>query len=618
MNPIMLNITSLSNIITRPPPPPPTRPPPPPPTRPPPPPTRPPPPPTTRSPPTRPPTRPPPPPTTLAPLPAQNFRQAGPDGREPKSSVDADNNAVPVSAHQTVNSQFSQFPNFQNHLQSSSKDFREESPRQSQAHEPRAFHTAKLDNDVPKRNFLNQHNSKSSDRKNNERNFRNQKNDNKRNQNKFNNNRDEEQKKEPNRDRNRESSSSTEPHSPTSSSGLTIEEFLTRYPEVKRLSSRFGDDVPNTESPFKSHNFKKHNKKNKKNKSHKSRPQSAPESTPQQHTSFTAFSAPETTPATQPPRITPRQRQTPAPTRPPPTRPPPSRPAPTQPKQEFIQTTQRPRSNKQKSNNRHNNNNNNNVQQFPAYDDYSIDSLDYDYYYDQLVPEHERFFQLPKTDDATPAPFEEKDNNNNGGFQVFTHFNNDQQSQIETRPKPTAAAKQKTRPKPHKPKSLGGGSKSNSVGPPINKPGGPQAGPFGYTDKGTYFEDSHFDGFPERIEMIYQGFVWAMEMFYPGQDSVFHGGVHTILEDKVKRETVNLEGDYIVRVTGRASPYNINRLTFHTKNGKQFGPWGDRHSEDSVDFDVSAPPGQALAFFSGTIDFGVPLRSVSFHWRPIS
>merc|ERR1711936_1474 len=52
----------------------------------------------------------------------------------------------------------------------------------------------------------------------------------------------------------------------------------------------------------------------------------------------------------------------------------------------------------------------------------------------------------------------------------------------------------------------------------------------------------------------------AMEMFYPDQDSVLHGGVHTILEDKVKRETVNLAGDYIVRVSGRASPYNINRL----------------------------------------------------------
>lgn len=108
--------------------------------------------------------------------------------------------------------------------------------------------------------------------------------------------------------------------------------------------------------------------------------------------------------------------------------------------------------------------------------------------------------------------------------------------------------------------------------------------------------------------------------------------MHTILLDKVKKETIPLDGDHIVRVTGRASPYNINRLTFYTRlgntahhlpphhpppAGKKFGPWGDRHSEESVDFDVSAPAGHALAFFSGTIDFGVPLRSVSFHWRPI-
>ena len=39
--------------------------------------------------------------------------------------------------------------------------------------------------------------------------------------------------------------------------------------------------------------------------------------------------------------------------------------------------------------------------------------------------------------------------------------------------------------------------------------------------------------------------------------------------------------------------------------------------QESVDFDVTAPPGHGLAFFSGTIDFGVPLRSISFHWRPI-
>ena len=88
----------------------------------------------------------------------------------------------------------------------------------------------------------------------------------------------------------------------------------------------------------------------------------------------------------------------------------------------------------------------------------------------------------------------------------------------------------------------------------------------------------------------------------------------------MKRETIRLgkSGDRIVRVSGRASPYNINRLTLYTAKGKKYGPYGDRRSEDSVDFDVSAPDGAALAFLSGTVDFGVPLRSVSFHWRPFT
>lgn len=606
---------------TRPPPPPPTRPPQPPPTRPPPPPTRPPPPPPTRPPPP-PPTRPPPPPPTRAKIPpptALPFVQQ----REPKSQESNKNNENSisgVSAHQTVNSQFSQFPNFQNH-QTKNKEV--ESPRQSQRNEQKSFKSPKIeirheeefpdrnfrkDSNVNKQNIAPQHSFKNQHNNNNI-----NKNKNQRNRNQFNDEREEER------------SSGVDSHSPTSSSGLTIEEFLTRYPEVKRLSSRFGDDVPNTESPFKSH--KKHNKghKKKNNKKQKNRPHNnAPNNNAansvaevhQQQTSFTAFSAPETTPATKPPRITPRQRQTEPPRQPPPTRPPPPPSQP--PKQEFILTTPHPKpknNNKHKNNNFQNNHNANSVavqEQNPTYDDYNIDNLDYDYYYDQLVPEHERFFQLPKTEQATPAPIQE----NSGGFQVFTHFNNDN-SDVQSRP-PPPPPKPKKQPKSKSKSSVGGGKSVNNVGPPINKPGGPQAGPFGYTDKGTYFEDSHFNGFPERIEMIYQGFVWAMDMFYPGQDSVLHGGVHTILEDKVKRETVNLDGDYIVRISGRASPYNINRLTFYTKNGKQFGPWGDRHSEDSVDFDVSAPPGQALAFFSGTIDFGVPLRSVSFHWRPIS
>ena len=98
---------------------------------------------------------------------------------------------------------------------------------------------------------------------------------------------------------------------------------------------------------------------------------------------------------------------------------------------------------------------------------------------------------------------------------------------------------------------------------------GPSAGPFGYTEKGTFFIDSHTTGFPESIDMVYQGFVWAFTMNYEDTPGILHGGVHTILLDKVKKETVNLKGDHIVRITGRASPYNINRLTFYTKLGKK-------------------------------------------------
>ena len=62
------------------------------------------------------------------------FRPAGGQEREPKRSSDTageQTNPNSVSAHQTVNSQFSQFPNFQSHLHS-------ESPRQSGRKENKA------------------------------------------------------------------------------------------------------------------------------------------------------------------------------------------------------------------------------------------------------------------------------------------------------------------------------------------------------------------------------------------------------------------------------------------------------------------------------------------------
>merc|ERR1712222_94261 len=232
--------------------------------------------------------------TTLSPPPPPTFR-------EPKSSAVSDSgNQIP--AHRTVNSQFSQFPNFQNHLQG--KPDVEEKPRQSQPviHNDRPFQSAQVDNrdrsQDEKRNFQSAQNNNQNNRINNQQNNRhnsvqqsNRQNNNRpssnqqsnrqsSNQQKFNQRKENQPSNQKNNNRpsktqqkfnqrkennNREESNFVSPsgadsanHSPTSSSGRTIEEFLTRYPEVKRLSSRFGDDVPNTESPFKSH--KKSNK----------------------------------------------------------------------------------------------------------------------------------------------------------------------------------------------------------------------------------------------------------------------------------------------------------------------------------------------------------------------
>lgn len=338
-----------------------------------------------------------------------------------------------------------------------------------------------------------------------------------------------------------------------------------------------------------------------------------PTSTPLiRHTVTEAQEVATTTPRPKP-KITPRQR-TPSPRKAAP------RPPPQTPRPPVLTTASPPRQQDQ--------------------EDYAGDQEDYDYYYDQLVPEHERFFQLPKNSEADSAQTSGEDGGdeeNKAGFAVFTHFSEAPLGQKQNgggNSKPRGGGggggsanrnnrKEKKvpsrRPKVQTSSGFGGG-KANTIAQPRPKPAGdsgPSSGPFGYTEKGTFFIDSHFSGFPKSIDLVYQGFVWAFTMNYDSQPSVLHGGVHTILLDKVKKETINLAGDHIVRVTGRASPYNINRLTLYTKQGRKFGPWGDRHSDESVDFDVSAPAGHGLAFFSGTIDFGVPLRSVSFHWRPI-
>ncbi len=250
--------------------------------------------------------------------------------------------------------------------------------------------------------------------------------------------------------------------------------------------------------------------------------------------------------------------------------------------------------------------------------DYELSSDEYSYlyyedYYEELVPSHHRFNQLEDITTTTNSPPQGVSANVGrpaAQQPLSLNFPNfPQTTQLATPPPPP--------PRPKAPQTA-----TVNVAPPVAVviPSGPstQVGPFGYPDKGKFFSDAHVASFPETIEVIYQGFVWAMKVSYSTEGSIMHGGVHTILKDKVKREIIRLgAGDYVVRVSGRASPYNINRLTLYTAKGKTYGPYGDRRSEESVDFDESAPDGQALAFFSGTVDFGVPLRSMSLHWRPI-
>ena len=520
---------------------------------------------------------------------------------------------------------------------------------------------------------------------------------------------------------------------------FTIEQFLQRYPEVKRLSSRFGDGkngqnrvvggngnqqiVKSKQNGRKGTKRKqgrktKTNKKNNRNRNNRNkgnqqnsqengrrkqksvnrRPSAAKNqnknirgttkkpiavttvttrrpvvitTTTRRPILTTTF-----TPVTSPPANVPRQQQQ-------------QRPRPNQkPKQQQQQQQQQ----QQKGGNNNINNIENSVPDvdFPEGE---LSSADYSYlyyqdYYEELVPVHHRFNQLAQsTTTTTPKPRQRnqrkkknKNKNNRNKKKKGGRQGKRNQSQSgggrknkNKQPQSNSFSFFSVQPSdgngknnkglkqgsfPNFPSSNAGGNNKNSiqqvtkvvttkrpkvtkaptarrpvlkpskVGEPKQKPvaiksNDPlQSGPYGYVDKGTFFTDSHVKGFPDMIEVVYQGFVWALNVYYPGETKFKkqiekHGGVHTILKDKVKRQKIFFkDGDYIVRVSGRASPYNINRLTFYTAKGQKYGPWGDRRSEDSIDFDVTAPPGHGLAHFSGTVDFGVPFRSISFHWRP--
>merc|ERR1712008_171392 len=134
--------------------------------------------------------------------------------------------------------------------------------------------------------------------------------------------------------------------------------------------------------------------------------------------------------------------------------------------------------------------------------------MGYQEYYDELVPEHHRFAQLEATSTTTTtrAPRrksksqrrkkkrKKKKNKNNqnqqrqpNNLQDFSNFPNFPNSIVTTeKPKPTLHTA--------KPKQA-----------PVAIQGNDQkAGPFGYIDKGTFFEDSNIAGFPKMIEVVYQ------------------------------------------------------------------------------------------------------------------
>ena len=501
---------------------------------------------------------------------------------------------------------------------------------------------------------------------------------------------------------------------------FTIEQFLQRYPEVKRLSSRFGDDKnvqnrvvgqgqKNDKSNQNGRNKngrkgKKKNSRRNKNKRNKNKQQQVQQNQVRQQK---AINRPQPSnpqqqniivTSTQRPIVTTRTTRRPIVTTTTTTRrpivtttipiPPPS-PAPRNiPRQQKKSQPSRPNPQGQTRPNKQNQINPN-VNSVPDVDfpDDELSSVDYSYlyyqdYYEELVPVHHRFNQLAKSTTTTTRAPRPKPNNkrkkknkknknkkNKGNRQgkrnqLQSNNGNNKNKQPQSNSfsfftmQPADGEKKKGGNQgnfPNFPSSSNGGSNQNAIKPqkakvvpsrrPVTQPPGPaptkfklkpskvgepkakpvavqsknplQSGPYGYVDKGTFFTDSHVKGFPEMIEVIYQGFVWALNMYYPDKQKEKHGGVHTILKDKVKRQKIFFkDGDYIVRVSGRASPYNINRLTFYTAKGKKYGPWGDRRSKDSIDFDVSAPPGHGLQYFSGTVDFGVPFRSISFHWSP--
>ncbi len=174
------------------------------------------------------------------------------------------------------------------------------------------------------------------------------------------------------------------------------------------------------------------------------------------------------------------------------------------------------------------------------YEDEELSSDDYSYlyyqeYYDELVPEHHRFFDKnnkPRTTTTTTTPRPTQRRKPKTQTRRKKKKNKNQQrpkqAQNQEQKQPKSFSFFSSQPKdfafngnngfPNFPNSITTTTpKPKHKAKPKQKPvaivgDGDKAGPFGYVEKGTFFEDSAVTGFPEMVEVIYQGFVWAFDI----------------------------------------------------------------------------------------------------------
>lgn len=106
-----------------------------------------------------------------------------------------------------------------------------------------------------------------------------------------------------------------------------------------------------------------------------------------------------------------------------------------------------------------------------------------------------------------------------------------------------------------------------------------------------------------RVRVRCGKYVDAIQLFWDNRDGTQHGGngggVH---------EFTLQNGEYINRVSGRSGGF-VDQITFHTTNGRSFGPYG---GDGGSAFDERAPAGHSLAWMTGRS--GAYIDQLRFWW----